>query len=347
MPTLSVVRTDFIRISKWVGLILGILFGIFLLVKGVFFIKEIISPTPPPPPTVAFGKLSKAYIPKGIKKDFRYIIDTLSGDLPAFADRVSVYKINQGEVDILRVERTTQKVATLGFNIKPEQLSDTLYRWRVNEPYPKSLVINIRSQELNLQTAFLTNADLLYSKNILGKDEAINKAKSFLYALSLFPDDIDETKTKTKSLSVKNGVISPAISISDTDLITVYFFQKDVDGLPIVYPSGTGSLINLTIAGGGADHEVVDARFFYQKIGDEGATYPILTSQEAFEKLKKGQAYIASYEAGDLEIVIKKVYLAYYMSGRVQKFLLPVIVFEGKNDFVAYVSATADEWIDK
>lgn len=347
MPTLSVVRKDFIKISKWVGLALGASIGIFLLVKGFFFIKEVVSPTPPPPPTVAFGKLAKVYLPEGIKKNFIYSIDTITGDLPTFPDRTKVYKMDQGEPDILGVERTSQKVASLGFDGKAQQLSDTVYRWRTSEPFLKSLVINVRYSSFNLQTAFLTNQDLLYSKNILNKDEAINQAKSFLYSLSLYPPDLDESKTKTKSLSVKNGVIYDATSISNTDLITVYFFQKDIDGLPIVYPSGTGSTMNFTIAGGGQEQEVVDARFFYQKIANKSATYPLLTSDQAFEKLKKGNAYIASYEGKDLVIVIKKVYLGYYASGRTQNFLMPVIVFEGKNDFVAYVSAVTDGWINK
>ena len=115
--------------------------------------------------------------------------------------------------------------------------------------------------------------------------------------------------------------------------------------MPIVYPSGTGSTMNITLAGAGSNMQVIDARFFYQKTLDESGTYSIISSEQAFDLLKNGKAYVASHKSKNLNIVIKKVYLAYYFTGRSQKYLTPVVVFEGKDDFIAYVSAVKGEWI--
>lgn len=345
MPTLSVVKFDFIKISKWVGLILGILIGIFLLIKGIFFIKEIVSPTPPPPPTVAFGKLPRVYLPSGIKKNFTYTIDTISGQLPLLPDRTKVYKMEFPEPDILAFERMSQKAATLGFDTKAEQLSDSVYRWKIQDPIIKTLVVNVRSSEFSLISNFLANENLFKDREIMSEEDTITNAKSFLYSLSLYPEDLDESKTKARLLSINKGVISDVNIVTKAKLISVYFFQKDRDGLPIVYPSGTGSSMNITLAGAGSNMQVIDARFFYQKALDESATYSIISSEQAFDLLKNGKAYVASYKLKDLNIVIKKVYLAYYSPGRPQKYLMPVVVFEGKDNFIAYVSAVTDEWI--
>ena len=345
MPTLSVIKYDFIKILKWVGLILGILIGVFLLIKGIFFIKEIVSPTPPPPPTAAFGKLPPVYLPSGIKKNFTYEVDTISGQLPLFPDRTKVYKMEFTEPDILAFERMSQKAATLGFDTKAEQLSDSIYRWKIQDPIIKTLVINARSSEFSLISNFLLNENLFSDREIMREEDAITIAKSFLYSLSLYPEDLDESKTKTKLLSINKGVISDVDKVTKAKLISVYFFQKDRDEMPIAYPSGTGSTMNITLAGAGSNMQVIDARFFYQKTLDESGTYSIISSEQAFDLLKNGKAYVASHKSKNLNIVIKKVYLAYYSTGRSQKYLTPVIVFEGKDDFIAYVSAVKGEWI--
>lgn len=346
MATLSIVKNKFITITKWTIIILGITIGIFLLIKGTFFIKEVISPTPLPGPEAKFGKLPPIFFPQGIKKNFKYSIDTISGNLPVFSsDRTNVYKMGLEEPDILAVEKMNTRVTQLGFNSKPEQLSDTVYRWKNSDTLLKSLVLNVHRGEFNLTTNYLLNQTLLSSQNVSTEEEAISAAKVFLETLSLFPSDLDENKTKAISLSVKNGALSEATSISNTKLISVYFFQKDIDEIPIVYPFANKSTINVTIAGGGFSKEIIDARYFYQKVTDETSTYSIITAEKAFEKLKKGEAYIASFDSEKPDVVIKNVYLAFYMEKRVQKYLIPVVVFEGTNNFVAYTSAITDEWI--
>ena len=115
----------------------------------------------------------------------------------------------------------------------------------------------------------------------------------------------------------------------------------------MVYPGGKNSTMNLVIGSGERESLVVNARFFYQKSTDKSATYPIKTAEEAFEELKNGKGRVVSQNGNDLNIVIKNVYLGFYSEGKLQDYLMPVIVFEGTNDFIAYVSAVKDEWIEK
>lgn len=346
MATLSNVKKKFTTVAKWGGLIFGILILIFFLIKLTAFVKEIISPTQPPAPEAKFGKLSPINFPQGIKRNFKYSIDTISGELPVFSqDRINVYKIGVEEPDILAVEKMNTRLSQLGFSSKPEQLSDTVYRWQDSNTLLKSLVLNVYRGEFILTTNFLLDQTLLFSNNIPTDEEATAMAKNFLETLSMYPPDLDENKTKAIRLSVKNGAISEATSISNTKLISVYFFQKDIDGLPIVYPIGNKSTINITIAGGGFDKEIIDARYFYQKITDESSEYSIITAEDAFEKLKKGEAYIVSFDLEKSDVVIKNVYLGFYLGKNIQKYLMPVVIFEGTNNFIAYVSAITDEWI--
>ena len=345
MLTLSKVKFEFLTVGKWLGIIFGIIISIVILFNVFMFIKNIFVPSSASRPTLAFGRLTPISFPNGIKKDFSYTVDTISGALPSLPTQSKIYKMSEGEPDILAVERTSQRAKSLGFENKPQQLSDVLYRWNTDKPLPRNLLINIHSSEMSLSSSFINNETVISATNLPSEEEATSISKSFLNTLALFPEDIDEALTKAKLFRIQNGAISPATSFSTTQLVTVYFYQKNKDDISFVYPVGGLSTMSLTVASGETNGMVVDARFFYQKVLDESATYPLISANEALEKLKKGEGYVASNDGNDLSISIKKVYLAYFVEGKEQDYLMPVIVFEGKDNFFAYVSAVKDEWV--
>jgi hypothetical protein len=346
MPTLSIVKTDFGKILKWGGIALGAIIILFIVLKFLLFIKELVLPSAPPPPTVTFGKLPKPYFPDGIKKDFTYEVDTISGNLPSLSLSEKVYKMEQNGPDILAVEKASKKVSTLGFNSKPQQISDFVYKWTNSSPPEQNIILNIKLSEFNLSSSYLKYEGSMKNKNFTDKSEPINAATGFLKTLGLYPEDIDEDKTKVEFLTLDGGAINPTTRIINSNIANVYFFQKSQDDLPIVYPQGSNSSMKLTIGSGTLMGKVLDANFSHQNILDESATYPIKTAQEALEDLKNGKGYVAAQSGDDTKVLIKNVYTALYSEGRLQEYLTPVIVFEGNNGFLAYVPAIKDEWID-
>ncbi len=347
MPTLSIVKTDFGKLGKWAAIVIGALIVLFVILKILLMIKEAIFPTQPPPPTVTYGKLSSAYFPEGIKKDFTYEIDTLSGNLPTFTPSTAVYKMEQKGPDILAVKKASDRVSALGFNSKPLQISDFVYKWRNESPPIQDLILNIKLSEFNLSSSFLNYEKDIQARNFTNKTEPIDTASKFLNTLGLYPEDIDTEKTKVEFANLSNGVISPTTRIVNSNVATVYFFQRAKNEIPIVYPQGNKSTMRLLVSAGELQNKVLDSKFSHQKILDESATYPIKTANQAFEELKKGNGYVAAHNGGDNHVLIKKAYVGLYYEGRIQKYLTPVIVFEGNNDFVAFVPAVTDEWIDK
>ncbi len=327
--------------AKWAGIVIGILLIIYFIFRTIMFFVGLSSNKEA---DVLFGKLTPISFPNGVKNNFTYSIDTISGALPFLPSQTKIYKMSKGEPDILAVERTSGKVASLGFKDRPEQLSDVLYAWRSDLPFSRILTVSVNSSQFSLNSSFTSNEAILSARNLPTKEKAIDEARSFISALSFLPDDIDDSATKIKLLRIQNGNVTEASSISNAQLLSVYFFQKK-DEVPFAYPVGGLSTMNLTLGSGGFDPVVVDARFFYQKVLEEGATYPLITANQAFEKLKKGNAYISSYDGKDTNVFIKKIYLAYYIEGKEQDYLEPVVVFEGNNNFFAYVPALKDEWV--
>ena len=263
MPSLSKVTSETKFIFKW-GSILAIL---FLIVYLGMVIKEKINPTPLPPPTVSFGKLDPIESPPSREKeDFKYTIDTLSGKLPEFSDRVKIYKISLGKVDFLSLEKAKEKVSVLGFKNKESFVAENTYQWIEREPLLRKISYNILSSDFVFSTSFITDPVIESGINLPTEDGAIGIAKRFLESLSSFPKDIDEAKTKISLYSIKNYTLAPVDKVSIAQIIRVDFFQKDIDGLPIYYPNPMLSTINALIAGGQNAPQVVEASFSYHYI---------------------------------------------------------------------------------
>lgn len=342
MPTLSNVASK----GRLVFKIVGVLFLIFLLVQFSKFVKNQLFPPPKPPPTVAFGKLPNIDFPKTISSEkFTYSIDTLTGNLPTFPDRISVYKIKSVKPDILAFERIKNALFTLGFEKQATLVSDNSYEWQDKKSMlSRRITIDIFSSDFSLTSAFLSLTDNQLDK--IDKNNALKTAKDFLQTLSSLPSDIDEEKTKIVLFLKKNRTLSPVSNSSDATDIKLDFFQKDIDKLPIYYLHPQQSIMNFIVESVGNNSQVVQGDFIHQEIlNDESATYPIKTAQQALSDLQKGKAYVASSSKDIKEVKILDVMLAYFLGEKRQVYLLPIIVFQGDNDFTAYTQALTDEWL--
>jgi len=340
MPTLAQVTSETRTILKWGGLILGIILLIFIgfRVYSAFFAPE-------PPPTVAFGKISFQFPDKQAPQSLNYSIDTITGSLPTFPTQLKVHRIEEKEPDLLSLARATDKANSAGFGGEPIKLSESVYQWKDEGAPARTLTMNIFSNNFNLISSFISDSTSL-SFNTTGETGAILTSKSFIESLGLFPGDLDETKTKTLLFSINNFTLTPATSISSAQVIQVNFYQKNINDLPIFYSNPLVSPINFLVAEIDNNPTVVEANFTYQRVLEENATYPIKTANEAFEDLKKSNAYFSTYAKTDDNILIKNVTLGYFLGDKKQSFLVPVIVFEG-NNFQGFVSAIRDEWVNK
>ncbi len=344
MATLNKTKKETQIILKWGGISLVI---IFLFLIGMLFLtlaKDFL--TPPPPPQAAFGKLPSIPFPNQVIENLTYSLDTLTGFLPNFPDRAKVYRIIVSQPTLLGLDKTRQKVAQIGFTSLGTQISEDTYQWidQVSD-FQRTITMNIFSSDFALSSPYLVSQSLGKFSGQDEKDRATELAKSFLSDISLLPQDIDESKTKNTLYSIDNSTLNLTSKISNTKIVKVDFFQKNLDGLSIYYDQGISSTMDFLIGKESNELKIVNARFFHKNISEKASTYAIKTASEAFSELQKGKAYIAYKPADTVEFTIRKVSLGYYMGADQQEFMMPVVVFEGSNDFVAYVSAVRDEWI--
>jgi len=67
---------------------------------------------------------------------------------------------------------------------------------------------------------------------------------------------------------------------------------------------------------------------------------------EAYQRLQKGEAFIAGVKSNTTNVAIRDITLKYYDPDTPQQFMQPVYEFVGESDFTAYVSAVSDAWTE-
>lgn len=346
MISLDESKNIIISIAKWGGVLVV---GILLLIgayRGGRYLMSVFFPKTPAAPKVAFGKLPPVLFPQNTSnRQFTYRIDTVSGNLGSFADRVIINKIAPPIPNLLNLQTTRNLLQQTSFSLDETPLTDTVYSWGDTFRPDKKITYNIVSGDFSITSNYFSYADLLTVPPV-DQSDAVEESVSFLTNLNLYPLDLDEERTTSQLLSMQGSNIFAATSPSTAQLVRVDFFQKDVNKLPIVYPHPPFSTMHFLLGGKGTN-EIVDAVFSHQVIGKENTTYPIKNVQAAFDLLKKNKAYIAGYFGTQTEIRIKDIYLAYYLGEEKQQYLMPVYVFSGKDGFVAYVPAVSDTWMLK
>lgn len=349
MFTLTNASIETKLILKWAAIIIAILIVLFLLFRLLVFVKDIIFPTPPPKPTTSFGKLTFLPFPQNVtERKLTYSVNTISGELPAIKSIAKINIINKPKPDLQALKIIGDRISFGGFKNKPIKITDTIYDWTNTEGLlKKRMRINIINYNFNVTSSPSSDPDVLKGTNLPDAKGATALAEGFLDNMGYLSEDIDLSKTKTTLYSIQNDGFTKASSLSNASAIKVNFIQKDIDKIPVVYKNSDDSNINVIVVGGQFSPQVLQANYFYQGLSDTSSTYPIKSTQDAFDQLKNGDAYIASYLGTTNEVSINNVFLAYYFSDSDQEYTMPVVVFEGSEGFLAYVSAVKDEWVNK
>ncbi len=306
----------------------------------------------------------------------------LPDDLP---DRLNVFPMVAPQPGLNSLELAKTKIQKIGFTTKtgaalPETpLGDEVYEWIESTGIKRKIIYDTVSFDFTLTSDYLTSITVLSAQKITDQNAAVAAVQTFLGNISQLPPDInldltnifDEEKhyiTTPKLYNIVNGVLEPATSLSLTKAIRVDLYQKNVAydlytgeldpagepktrkiDYPILYPNPPFSTMNFIAASGNSGLDIVNADFTHQEVNltpDTVGTYPLKSATEAYDELRAGKGYIAANPTNNNDVIIKSVYLAYYLGKEKQDYLMPIFVFEGKDGFFAYVSAIKETPIE-
>lgn len=318
---------------------------VFLVLRQIFILvyPYIVPPPAPPPPTQAFGKISAISFPKNAANPSFYPrLETINNKLPEFPLTAKVYFISPKSPNLFTWERAKNWAKQLGFTEEPESTDVYNYVFK-NLGFPSTVLkMNVITGNFSFNYNYQNDLTLSGSRNAPQKEQAITEAKSFLQRANAFSADLAAGTQETIYFRFIPPDLEPAVSLSEADLVLVNFFRANLDEIKVMPPDPKKSLVSVLISGSNdPQRRILQVNFTHFPIEETTyATYPLKTIDQAWQELQKNEGYLASFGQNyDGQVVIRKVYLAYYDLPDEQRFLQPVYVFEGDRDFIGYVPA--------
>ncbi len=338
----AIITRKIIRYGLYVivALIVGrILFGTGVKIYRHFF------PEPPPPPTVFFGRLPQLPFPeKQVPENIRFTLETPEGALPTFSDQAKVYFMPKPTQTQLNLDIAKERASKLGFSSEAQKVSEVIYRF-AHRKSPSTLEMNIVTGFFSISYNLETDPAPL-EKRPPAPEIASSLVRSYLSSANSLPEDLTGP-TIPEFLKVEEGKFTSVVSLSEANLVKINFFRKSFDNLPSKTPDPDKANVWFMVSGARErEKQIVASEFHYFSVDeDQSATYPIKLARETWEELAAGAGYVANLgDNSEGDIVIRRVYLAYYDPGLETEFYQPIVVFEGDREFVAYVPAITSEY---
>ncbi|MBP9670267.1 hypothetical protein KBD75_02610 [Candidatus Woesebacteria bacterium] len=324
--------------------------GRIVLTASVAYWKKI-HPDPPPPPDVLFGKLPKLVFPQVTEAvtTYNYSLETPTGGLPSkLPNQFKVFFMPIKKANLLAYDAAQAVATRLDFILPPKKLSETEYRWDATDPISSSLTINIITGAFVLDKKWQEDESYTTPTIYYNDPQALDRMYNLLGRVDLLPDDIKEGTSTIQYLKADKDQIVSAVSLSQAHFIQVNLYRAPVDGVSVVAPRSDRGLITGIVALQREDErQFINLNYNYFPVDlDRSAVYPLIGVAEAWQRMQKGLGFVAGVKPNTTNVTIREVSLQYYDSDTPQQFMQPVYVFKGDPDFVGYVPAIADAWLE-
>lgn len=330
------------------GLVLFLVFKFGLFMFNTYL--RVVKPSPPAPPTVAFGKLPKMAFPEKLHPELTLRLETPTGGTPNLGDRAAVMLMPQARPSFSALDEAKVVADKLNFRNQPSEITERRYRWESSEFLPSTLEMDIVSGSFILKRNWQADPTILTNKQLPGKEQAEAETKSWLRQIGLNDEILNQGRITVSYLTFQSGQYVKAVSLSEADFVQTDLFRPNINELPVLTEDPGKGVVRLIFSGSAeAEMRIVQAEFNYFPVNtEETATYPVKSASQAWRELQTRQGYIAAIGNNPENVIsVRRIYLAYFDSTTPQGFLMPVIVFEGDNGFFGYVEAITNEWLEQ
>ena len=313
------------------------------------YLKKV-KPSPPAPPTMAFGKLPTIVFPQKTHPELTLRLETPTGGTPNLGDRGAIYLMPTFRSNFLALDQAKATAGKMRFKGEAKEITERRFRWENDEFLPSILEMDIINGSFVLQRNWQADPTILTDKQLPGKEQTVIEGKNFLRQAGLLTDELETARTEVNYLTFSGGQYVKAVSLSEADFVELNMYRPDIEEKSVLPTNPEKGVVRMIFSGSReAQKKTVLIEYNYFPVDTEQtATYPIKTANKAWRELQTRQGYIASIgDNPDGIITIRKIYLGYYDSNTPQDFLMPIIVFEGDNDFYGYVQAITDEWLEE
>ncbi len=364
--------------TKKGAIILGIAIIAFIALRYTFraaYTLCCVRPTPTPTPYInpTYGVLSAPALPAGTTTSAgkKFILETIDGTIPEGTGSATVYEVVKKSPELDYQVSSVKLAGILGFpNVNPVKNTDRTFLFQ--DPTDPNKKLEVDFTYYNLHYSYDNLA--AYVSLERGATPTIDKAKrnAVSYLGQARPElrqqkNILETETAPHGsyiyLDPTLQTSAPVASQLQANLTKVDIPRLPINGIPIISPYTTKSLINFTYTGitrsdNSKDFQdrLVNAEITFWPINTRPVVlgvYPTRSTKTAWEMLNNGKATILSPSNPGDEYNIRSIYLAYYEPPTFQENIQPVWVFEGDKVsdssflFRAFVPAVQEGYINQ
>ncbi|MCB9802258.1 MAG: hypothetical protein H6774_04180 [Pseudomonadales bacterium] len=304
---------------------------------------EATHPRPTPPPTMGFGQLPELRFPEITSAtSYEYTLELPTGSLPVFGDRASVFFMPPASIGLFSSEDASEVASSYGFTSPPTILTSTEYRWSKTGQFLETLDVAIDTDNITYSTDYLAKPELLLQTDVLSGFNALEQTKRFLQKAELLPPDMATSSGSVVYKKSLAGELVDAVSVSDADFVAVDINRTPIDDTYSLFtPEGEVGVVHAVLTSGtSSQNGVLELSRRYHPVDyTQSHTYPLKTTDQAYQELRSGSGYIAQYTGSANAVTIRSVELGYYDDFEYQAYLQPIYVFRGDNNFLGYVPA--------
>jgi hypothetical protein len=256
-----------------------------------------------------------------------------------------VYVIYQPLRLYLALDQAKSIAKDLKLTGEPKEKSYGVYEFK-DDTLNLTLTMNVIDGSFIVRYPYLNDQLLLSPEKVPDKTEAITLAKNYLENAKKLTPDLTDGEQKVTFWKIEYDGLKSAPSQSEANVVRVNFYRKNLADIKFVTANLNEAPVSVLVSGSTVDNkQIIEVNYKYMPIDEQSfSTYPIKTNQEAMADLKSGNYWPAADTTGS-DMVIRKMYLAYFEPISLTNYLQPIYVFEGDNSFVAYVQAVSDKWV--
>lgn len=311
---------------------------------------EVVQGPPPAVINTTFNKIQQPIIPQAASSSrYTYVLDTLDGtpNVENATNAATIYFIPEQAASFGSLPKATLMAKDAGFDTEVTQprVSDNTANF---DDGKRKMSIDMKNFNFNFDYVLTPDDVNLDGSNIPAENALISQASNFLSRLTRYPTELAQGKKNIIYLNynAENNQIATLDSSNGANMAEVDFYRPDLNGYPMVTSTYYNSPHYVVFGFSRAGLRVVRAQVkFFEHSTDQTGLYPVKTAETAWQDLQQGRGKVVSSTKDSGEIVIKKVFLAYYDPDVYQQYLQPVYVFLSDDKFVAYVTAVTDEYL--
>lgn len=327
--------------------VLSILSLVGFIVYKIWYANYLASlPKPVEKPTITWGALPYPEWPSSsaTATNFTYTIDTVSGLLSKenLESITKVYFMPKGILTLLSSQKGDELASKFGIFNKPEILSEIKYRYGGVD---RTLTADIDTGNFLYAKEATVAAKLAVSPIDSDTEKITRDFKNFLESQGLMKYTLQNGSTKIIFLSLSGNQFVPTESVTEAQAFQISIWPQGIDGKSMITGSVDRSqIVAIVVKSADSLENYLSLNYTFWPIDTSTfSTYPLKTSDQAFEDLKGGKGVIL-LEPGKAQVSITSVRLAYYQTEKYTPYLEPIFIFEGPS-FVGYAAAIADQYL--